>query len=295
MKKAQEKVKTILETLPYIRNFYGKTVVIKYGGHAMIDEQLKNSFAMDIVLLKYVGINPVIVHGGGPQIDQLMDKVGKKAKFVDGLRVTDRDTLDIVEMVLRGKINTDIVSLINKHGGKAVGLSGKDASFLLAEKTFISKETEKGLEKIDIGLVGEIVEVDTSLLNTVIQNGFIPVIAPLGTDENGESLNINADLVAGKIASALKAEKLILLTDTEGVLDADGKLISYLSYEEAVSLLEEKKVIKGGMLPKIQCCIEALKNDVASCHIIDGRIEHSVLLEIFTQKGIGTKIAMGED
>jgi len=295
MKKAQEKVKIILESLPYIKSFYGKTVVIKYGGHAMIDDKLKNAFALDIVLLKYVGINPVIVHGGGPQIDELMNKTGKKAKFVDGMRVTDKDTMEIVEMVLGGKINTDIVSLINKHGGNAVGLSGKDANFIKADKLYGKKKTQEGYEDIDIGQVGEVREVDTTLLDAIIKNGFIPVIAPFGTDDDGNSLNINADLVAGKIAEAVKAEKLILLTDTEGVLDLDGKLISYINYEDAVTMLEEKTVIKGGMLPKIRCCVEALKNNVSSCHIIDGRLEHAVLLEIFTQTGVGTKISMGED
>lgn len=295
MRKEQEKVKVILESLPYIKKFYGKTVVVKYGGHAMIDEKLKNAFAMDIVLLRYVGINPIIVHGGGPQIDKLMDRIGKKAKFVDGMRITDEDTMEIVEMVLGGKINTDIVSLININGGKAVGLSGKDSNFIKAEKLYGKRKTDKGIEEIDMGMVGEVKEVDTTLLYAILNNGFIPVIAPFGTDSEGKSLNINADLVAGKIAEAVKAEKLILLTDTDGVLDEEGRLISYIDYETAISLLEEKKVIKGGMLPKIQCCIEALKNDVSSCHIIDGRIEHSVLLEIFTQKGIGTKISMGED
>lgn len=295
MKKAQEKVKIILESLPFIKSFYGKTVVVKYGGHAMIDDVLKNAFAMDMVLLRYVGINPIIVHGGGPQIDELMNKTGKKAKFVDGMRITDKDTMEIVEMVLGGKINTDIVSLINKHGGHAVGLSGKDANFIKADKLYGKKKTDKGYEDIDIGLVGEVREVNTNLLDAILQNGFIPVIAPFGTDDDGNSLNINADLVAGKIAEAVKAEKLILLTDTEGVLDLDGKLISYINYEEAIKMLEEKKVIKGGMLPKIKCCVDALKNNVTSCHIIDGRLEHAVLLEIFTQAGVGTKISMGED
>lgn len=295
MKKAQEKVKIILESLPYIKNFYGKTVVIKYGGHAMIDESLKNAFAMDVVLLRYVGIKPIIVHGGGPQIDNLMNKLGKKAMFVEGMRVTDEDTMEIVEMVLGGKINTDIVSLINKHGGSAIGLSGKDANFIKAEKLYGKKKVGTGYEDIDIGLVGDVTEIDTRLLTSLIENGFIPVIAPYGTDQDGKSLNINADIVAGKIAEAVKSEKLILLTDTEGVLDLYGKLISYIDYETAVSLIEEKKVVKGGMLPKLRCCVDALKNDVASCHIIDGRLEHAVLLEIFTQKGVGTKISMGED
>lgn len=295
MKNAQEKVKILLESLPYIKNFYGKTVVIKYGGHAMVDENLKNAFALDIVLLRYVGIKPIVVHGGGPQIDELMKKLGKKITFVEGMRVTDRETMDIVEMVLGGAINTEIVSLINKHGGKAIGLSGEDGNMIRAEKLYGQKVSEKGIENIDIGYVGTVEFIDVNVLNALIDNGFIPVVAPFGVDENGESLNINADLVAGKIAEALKAEKLILLTDTEGVLDKNGKLISFISYERASKMLEEKKEISGGMLPKIKCCIDALKNDVKSCHIIDGRIEHAVLLEIFTQSGVGTKISMEEE
>lgn len=295
MKKAQEKVKILLECLPYIKSFYGKTVVIKYGGHAMVEEQLKNAFALDIVLLQYVGIKPIVVHGGGPQIDELMKKLGKKITFVEGLRVTDRETMDIVEMVLGGAINTEIVSLINKHGGKAIGLSGEDGNMIRAEKLYGQKITESGIKNIDIGFVGDVESIDANLLKALLDNGFVPVIAPFGVDENGESLNINADTVAGKIAETLKAEKLILLTDTEGVLDKSGKLISYISYERASKMLEEKKEISGGMLPKIKCCIEALKNDVKSCHIIDGRLEHSVLLEIFTQSGVGTKLAMEEE
>lgn len=295
MKKAQEKVKVLLECLPYIKSFYGKTVVIKYGGHAMVEETLKNAFAQDIVLLQYVGIKPIVVHGGGPQIDELMKKLGKKITFVEGLRVTDRETMDIVEMVLGGAINTEIVSLINKHGGKAIGLSGEDGNMIKAEKLYGQKVTEKGIENIDIGFVGDVESIDANILKALLDNGFVPVIAPFGVDENGESLNINADTVAGKIAEAIKAEKLILLTDTEGVLDKNGKLISYISYERASKMLEEKKEISGGMLPKIKCCIEALKNDVKSCHIIDGRLEHAVLLEIFTQSGVGTKLSMEED
>jgi len=295
MKKAQEKVKVLLESLPYIKKFYGKTVVIKYGGHAMVDENLKNSFATDVVLLQYVGIKPIIVHGGGPQIDDLMKKLGKKITFVEGMRVTDKETMDIVEMVLGGTINTEIVSLINKHGGKAIGLSGEDGYMIRANKLYGQKVTDKGIESIDIGYVGEVESIDVNIINTLIDNGYVPVIAPFGVDEDGESLNINADLVAGKIAEALKAEKLILLTDTEGVLDRNGKLISYITYEKAAKMLDEKKEITGGMLPKIKCCVDALKNDVKSCHIIDGRLEHAILLEIFTQAGIGTKISMEDE
>ncbi len=294
MKKAHEKVKVLLECLPYIKSFYGKIVVIKYGGHAMIEEPLKNAFALDIVLLQYVGIKPIVVHGGGPQIDDLMKKLGKKITFIEGLRVTDRETMDIVEMVLGGAINTEIVSLINKHGGRAIGLSGEDGNMIRAEKLYGQKITESGVKNIDIGFVGDVESIDANLLKALLENGFVPVIAPFGVDENGESLNINADTVAGKIAEAVKAEKLILLTDTEGVLDKNGKLISYISYERASRMLEEKKEIWGGMLPKIKCCVEALKNDVKSCHIIDGRLEHSILLEIFTQAGVGTKLAMEE-
>jgi len=295
MKKAHEKVKVLLECLPYIKSFYGKIVVIKYGGHAMVEETLKNSFALDIVLLQYVGIKPIIVHGGGPQIDELMKKLGKKITFIEGLRVTDRETMDIVEMVLGGAINTEIVSLINKHGGKAIGLSGEDGNMIKARKLYGQKVTESGVENIDIGFVGDVESIDSNLLRALLDNGYVPVIAPFGVDEDGESLNINADTVAGKIGEAVKAEKLILLTDTEGVLDKNGKLISYISYERATKMLEEKKEISGGMLPKIRCCIEALKNDVKSCHIIDGRLEHSVLLEIFTQAGVGTKLAMEDE
>ncbi len=295
MKEAKTKVKTLLECLPYIKSFYGKSVVIKYGGHAMVDSELQNAFAEDIVLLRYVGIKPIVVHGGGPQIDELMEKLGKKATFIEGMRITDEDTMDIVEMVLGGKINTDIVSLINKHGGNAVGLSGKDAYLIKAERMYGKKKTKDGYEEVDIGLVGEVVDINTSILNALMDNGFIPVIAPFGTGEDGESLNINADLVAGKIAEYIKAEKLILLTDTEGVLDKNGKLLSFIRYEDAVSMIEKKDVISGGMIPKIRCCIDALKGDVKSCHILDGRVEHSILLEIFTQKGVGTKIAMDED
>jgi acetylglutamate kinase len=295
MKKAQEKVRILLESLPFIKSFYGKSVVIKYGGHAMVDDKLKNAFAMDIVLLRYVGMKPVIVHGGGPQIDDLMKKLGKKAKFMEGMRVTDKDTMEIVEMVLGGKINTDIVSLINKHGGNAVGLSGKDGNFIKAEKMYGKKKTTAGYEDVDIGLVGEITDIDVSILNATIDNGFIPVIAPYGFGENGESLNINADLAAGRIAEAIKSEKLILLTDTEGVLDRDRKLIPFIKYQRAMRMLEQKKEISGGMLPKIKCCIDALKSNVTSCHIIDGRLKHAVLLEIFTQQGVGTKISMAEE
>jgi len=283
MKKNIEKIKTLFEALPYIRKFYKKTVVIKYGGSAMIEEDLKKSFARDIVLLKYVGINPVIVHGGGPQIGEFLARLGKETKFVKGIRVTDTETMDIVEMVLVGKINKEIVGLINFYGGRAVGLGGKDGSLVKAKRLKIRGE--------EMGLAGDVESINPGVIKSLEDNNFIPVIAPVGEGEDGLSYNINADLVAGKIASALKAEKLILLTDVEGVLDRDKKLISVLSLSEARKLITSK-VASGGMIPKINCCIEAVASGVSTAHIIDGRIEHSVLLEVFTDSGIGTAIGL---
>ncbi|HLC17975.1 MAG TPA: acetylglutamate kinase [Thermodesulfobacteriota bacterium] len=283
MKKNIEKIKTLFEALPYIRKFYKKTVVIKYGGSAMIEEDLKKSFARDIVLLKYVGINPVIVHGGGPQIGEFLARLGKETKFVKGIRVTDTETMDIVEMVLVGKINKEIVGLINLYGGRAVGLGGKDGSLVKAKRLKIRGE--------EMGLAGDVESINPGVIKSLEDNNFIPVIAPVGEGEDGLSYNINADLVAGKIASALKAEKLILLTDVEGVLDRDKKLISVLSLSEARKLITSK-VASGGMIPKINCCIEAVASGVSTAHIIDGRIEHSVLLEVFTDSGIGTAIGL---
>ncbi|MBN2159457.1 MAG: acetylglutamate kinase [Spirochaetes bacterium] len=285
MKKYIEKVNTLLESLPYIREFNGKTIVVKYGGHAMVDDALQRSFARDMVLLKLVGINPVIVHGGGPQINDLLKQIGKKSEFVDGMRITDPETMDIVEMILVGKINKAIVNNINLMGGKAVGISGKDGKLITAEKLYHVTGDKK---EIDIGQVGSVKHVNPALLETLDRDRFIPVIAPIGVDENGLTYNINADLVAGRIAEALKAEKLILLTDIEGVI-IEEKLIPTLKMKKIQSLINTG-AITGGMIPKVNCCCEAVAGGVAKAHIIDGRIENAVLLEIFTQAGIGTEI-----
>ena len=284
MKKYIDKVNTLMESFPYIREFSGKTIVIKYGGHAMTDAALKKSFAKDMVLLKLVGVNPVIVHGGGPQIGDLLKQLGKKSEFVGGMRVTDRETMEIVEMVLVGNVNKEIVNNINMVGGKAVGLSGKDGNLMIAEKMY---HMEDG-NKIDIGLVGSVGSVNPAILDTLDKARFIPVIAPIGVDRDGETYNINADIAAGKIAEALKAEKLILLTDVQGVMIRD-ELSSTLVKDEVTDLITRKD-ISGGMIPKVQCCLEALDGGVGKTHIIDGRIEHAVLLEIFTDAGIGTEI-----
>ena len=286
MKKNIETVKTIIETLPYIKEFHGKTVVVKYGGNAMIDESLKKSFALDIVLLKLIGLNPVIVHGGGPQIGSMLDQMGIKSEFIGGLRVTDNETMEIVEMVLSGKVNSEIVNNINMAGGRAVGLSGKDGALIKAEKTF-HKDSQKDID-IDIGQVGSVKEISPEILKTLDKNNFIPVIAPIGVDESGDTYNINADTAAGKIAESLKAEKLILLTDVEGVI-IDNKLASSLNSDKIKHLVHDNK-ISGGMIPKTKCCIQAVKNGVSKAHIIDGRVEHAVLLEIFTDSGIGTEL-----
>jgi acetylglutamate kinase len=278
------KINTIFEAFPYIREFYGKTVVIKYGGNAMIDENLKKSFARDMVLMKYVGVNPVVVHGGGPQIDSLLKKVGKESRREKGLRVTDRETMDYVEMVLVGQVNKEIVNYINLAGGKAVGLSGKDGRLITAKKIF----HEDGGEKIDIGFVGTVTDVNSALLRALEKDRFIPVIAPVGVDDEGNTYNINADTVAGKVAEALGAENLILLTDIEGV-KVDGKLANTLTVAEVDSLIK-KGIISSGMIPKTECCTDAVKGGVNKTYIIDGRVEHSVLLEIFTDAGIGTEI-----
>jgi acetylglutamate kinase len=285
MKKYIEKVTTLLESLPYIREFYGKTIVIKYGGHAMVDDELQKSFARDMVLLKLTGMNPVIVHGGGPQINDLLKQIGKKSEFVDGMRVTDGETMDVVEMVLTGKINKDIVNNINQCGGKAVGLSGKDGRLITAEKMF---HVAAGGEKMDIGQVGSVKSINPAVLETLDRDRFIPVIAPIGVDEDGTTYNINADLAAGRIAEALKAEKLILLTDVEGVI-IEEKLASTLKIKNIKSHIE-KGTITGGMIPKVNCCVDAVAGGVSKAHIIDGRVDHAVLLEIFTQAGIGTEI-----
>jgi len=280
-----------MEALPYIRRFYHQTMVIKYGGHAMVDEDLKKSFAQGIVLMKYIGLNPVVVHGGGPQIKKVLDQMQITSRFVQGVRVTDSQTMDVVEMVLGGKVNKEIVHLINQQGGKAIGLSGKDGQLLIAQKMklFKSRGPEDPPELIDIGMVGEVIEVNTEIITTLENQHFIPVIAPIGVGKRGVTYNINADLVAGKVAAALKAPKLILLTDVEGVKDKTGKLISTLKREEIPALIAEG-TISGGMIPKVNCCLEALSQGVEKAHIIDGRVENAVILELFTDSGVGTEI-----
>jgi len=291
LKELIEKAHVLHEALPYIRQFYGKVVVIKYGGHAMVDEALKESFARDVVLMKYIGLNPVVVHGGGPQINQVLDRMRIESSFVEGMRVTDAPTMDVVEMVLVGKVNKEIVNLIQLHGGRAVGLSGKDGGLIRAKKLYMKKKKEAHLppEILDIGNVGEVEAIQPQVIETLDRGGFIPVIAPVGAGPEGETYNINADLVAGKVAGALRAEKLILLTDVEGILDADGRLLSTIRQSEAPGLVESK-VIRGGMIPKLQCALDALTEGVAKVHIVDGRVEHAVLLEIFTRGGVGTEI-----
>lgn len=293
MEKLIKKADVLLEALPYIRNLYKKTIVIKYGGSAMVAEELKKNFALDIVLLKYIGINPVIVHGGGPQIGKTLEKMGKKSQFVEGLRVTDEETADVVEMVLVGKVNKEIVALINRHGGRAVGLSGKDGALIKAKKYKVVKSSPEAErpEIIDIGMVGEVELINADVLETLDEGGFIPVIAPVGVGENGETYNINADFVAGGIAKSLKAEKLVLLTDEEGIKGKDGSLLSTLNKKD-IDYLIKKGVITGGMLPKVKCCLDALTSGVKKTHIIDGRVKHAILLEIFTDEGIGTQIVV---
>ncbi len=285
-----KKVETLLESLPYMRAFQGQTVVIKYGGAAQQEPPLKHAFAQDITLLQYLGINPVVVHGGGPQIGKVLAKMDIPTRFVDGLRVTDQSTMDVVEMVLAGKINKEIVNLINTAGGVAVGLSGKDGLLLKAQKLeFYRPRDDEPPEIIDIGLVGEVTAVNTNLIRTLQGQHFIPVIAPVGVGEAGETYNINADLVAGRVAAALNAEKLILLTDINGVKDKNGTLLESISVSDLHRLIEED-AITGGMIPKVVCCADALRDGVKKAHIIDGRMEHAVLLEIFTDVGIGTEI-----
>ena len=285
---AKEKARILSEALPYIRRFHGKTVVIKYGGNAMTEEALKEGFARDVVLLKLVGINPVVVHGGGPHINALLAKVGKQSEFIQGMRVTDRETMDVVEMVLGGRVNKEIASLINQHGGRAVGLTGKDGSFIRARKMKI-RSAEKSDEWLDIGQVGEVASIDPSLVDLLDKGDFIPVIAPIGIGENGEAYNINADLVAGKLAETLKAEKLILLTNTSGVLDREGGVLTGLDAKKVEELILDG-TISGGMLPKVNCALEAVKHGVKTAHIIDGRVAHALLLEILTDEGVGTLI-----
>lgn len=290
MKHLIDKANTLMEALPYIRRFSGRTFVIKYGGHAMSDERLKESFALDVIMLKSLGINTVIVHGGGPQINETLKRYGIVSEFVRGMRVTDAETMSVVEMVLVGQVNKEVVGYLNLHGGKAVGLCGKDGTLLLSKKLMQEVTTESGtVEQVDIGYVGDVVKVNTDLIKTLEQGGYLPVIAPVGVGLDGESYNINADVVAGRVAAALNAEKLILLTDTPGVLDNDKKLIPAICVAEMHRLIEEE-AITGGMIPKVACCADALKEGVKKAHIIDGRVEHAVLLEIFTDVGIGTEI-----
>jgi len=283
----------LIEALPYIRRFYGMTIVVKYGGHAMVDEQLKEDFARDITLMKFTGLNPVVVHGGGPQINSVLDRMGMNSRFVKGMRLTDEATMDVVEMVLVGKVNKGIVAQINQQGGKAVGLSGKDGGLIRARKLHIvhREDNDKPPEIIDPGLVGEVTHVNPNIINTLTKQDFIPIIAPVGTGDSGETYNINADLVASSIAIALSAGRLILLTDVDGVLDSSGALISSIS-AESINQMVEEKTISGGMIPKIECALEALKNGVEKVHIINGNKRHALLLELFTDKGIGTEVTI---
>ncbi|MDH7479104.1 MAG: acetylglutamate kinase [Syntrophomonadaceae bacterium] len=286
MMSAIEKAGVLVEALPYIRRFYGRTVVVKFGGHAMIDQALKEAVAKDLILMKFVGINPVLVHGGGPEISALLSRLGKPSSFIQGLRVTDRETLEVVEMVV-GKINQEIVSLINRHGGKAVGLSGKDGGLIEARKKLLDQS-----EGVDLGYVGEVSRVNPEIIHTVSASGYIPVVCPIGAGPEGEGYNINADIVAGELAGALGADKLILLTDVEGIYrvqDDVNSLISLVKLEEIPELIGQR-VISGGMLPKVECCVRAITSGTGSAHIIDGRIPHSILLEIFTDRGIGTMV-----
>ncbi len=281
----------LTEALPYIRRYRGKTVVIKYGGNAMVDEDLKSGFARDVVLMKLVGINPVVVHGGGPQIGSLLQRLGKESEFVQGMRVTDRETMDVVEMVLGGLVNKEIVNLINSHGGSAVGLTGKDGGLIRARKLVLKRDAPElqAPEIIDIGHVGEVEQIDTSLVDMLVQGNFIPVIAPIGVGSDGRSYNINADLVAGKMAEVLQAEKLMLLTNTPGLLDKEGRLLTGLNAARVDELIADG-TIHGGMLPKIRCALDAVNSGVGSALIVDGRVRHSVLLELFTDEGVGTLI-----
>jgi len=298
MNNGLDRARILIEALPYIQKFNGQTIVVKYGGHAMVDSKLKKDFALDIILMKYVGLNPVIVHGGGPQIGKILNEMSIESNFVNGHRVTDEKTMDVVEMVLAGKVNKEIVATINQHGGQAVGLSGKDGHLITAKKLRFLPNSDKTIDNadnppeiIDIGLVGEVVSINNKIITSLINNQFIPVIAPVGVGKDNETYNINADLVAGHIASSLEARKLILLTDVEGILNRDGNLVSSITANDAKRMIT-RGVIKEGMIPKLQCCLDALKGGVQKVHIIDGRKEHAVLLEIFTNEGIGTEIVL---
>jgi acetylglutamate kinase len=289
--RARNIARVLIEALPYIRRFSGKTMVIKYGGNAMVEQRLKDSFARDVVMMKLVGLNPVVVHGGGPQIGALLERLGKASEFVGGMRVTDSETMDVVEMVLGGLVNKEIVNLINRHGGSAVGLTGKDGDLIHARKMLLRRDAPElsAPEIIDLGHVGEVESIDAGIVNMLVGGNFIPVIAPIGVGDDGFSYNINADLVAGKVAEVLHAEKLILLTNTSGLLDVDGALIRELEAVRVAAMVEDG-TIHGGMLPKIRCALEAVQAGVAAAHILDGRVEHAVLLDLFTDEGIGTKI-----
>ena len=284
---AMNTARVLIEALPYIQRFAGKTIVIKYGGNAMTEEALKSSFARDIVLMKLVGINPVIVHGGGPQIGQMLQRLGKESKFVNGMRVTDKETMDVVEMVLGGSVNKEIVNLIHQHGGNAIGLTGKDGGLIRATKHKTSGPETEG--EVDIGFVGDVASINVSVVNMAVSSHFIPVVAPIGVGDDGASYNINADIVAGKLAAVMGAEKLILLTNTPGLLDKNDQTISNLDLTQLDEMIANG-TIYGGMLPKISCAVDAVKAGVQASHIIDGRVEHAVLLELFTDEGIGTLI-----
>ncbi len=292
MEELIKKANILMETLPWIKRFYGKTIVIKYGGNAMVEEHLKEGFARDVIMMKYIGLNPVVVHGGGPQIGKVLEAMKIESRFIQGMRVTDSETMDVVEMVLGGKVNKEIVTNINRYGGKAVGITGKDGGLIQARKlemTAVNPETLTP-EIIDIGMVGEVEQVDPAIIKSLKEHDFIPVIAPIGGGLDGETYNINADLVAGRIAGALKAEKLILLTDIEGVKDKQGKLISTIDVQRVPDLINNG-TISGGMIPKVNCCVDAVDEGITRAHIIDGRMEHACLLEMFTDKGIGTVVA----
>jgi acetylglutamate kinase len=290
MQKLIEKANTLMEALPYIRRFSGKTVVIKYGGHAMAEESLRESFALDVILLKSLGINVVVVHGGGPQINETLKRYGIVSEFVKGMRVTDAETMKIVEMVLVGQVNKEVVGYLNQHGGRAVGLSGKDGTLLLCEKMLQEVKNDDGsVELVDIGFVGDVVKVNQELIQTLEHGKFVPVIAPVGVGEKGESYNINADVVAGRVAGALKAEKLMLLTDVSGVKDKEGELLPSIDLAHVPQLIGDG-TISGGMIPKVECCVNALNEGVKKAHIVDGRVQHAILLEIFTDGGVGTEI-----
>jgi len=292
MQELINKANVLVEALPWIRQFYGKTIVIKYGGNAMVEEHLKEGFARDVILMKYIGLNPVVVHGGGPQIGKVLEAMGIETRFEQGMRVTDARTMDVVEMVLGGKVNKEIVSNINRHGGRAVGLTGKDGNLITARKlemTAINPDTLTP-EIIDIGMVGEVAGINPAIIISLEQANFIPVIAPVGVDESGRTYNINADLVAGKVAGALQAEKLILLTDVEGVKDKSGKLLNTIDIAEVQGLIDDGTIV-GGMIPKVTCCLDAVAAGVKKTHIIDGRMEHACLLEVFTDQGVGTAVA----